>query len=73
MPHLKNSRRQSEDDAERSHALLLESEKLREELNGKLQAYDEHKEALDKKAKDKARKIVDEAKVEAGVDHCRAS
>ena len=62
---LEESRRQSEDDAERSHALLLESEKLREELNGKLQAYDERKEALDKKAKDKARKIVDEAKAEA--------
>ena len=62
---LEESRRQSEDDAERTHALLLESEKLREELNGKLQAYDERKEALDKKAKDKARKIIDEAKAEA--------
>lgn len=62
---LEESRRQSEDDAERTHALLLESEKLREELDSKLQAYDERKEALDKKAKDKARKIVDEAKAEA--------
>ncbi|KOS67723.1 recombination and DNA strand exchange inhibitor protein [Lysinibacillus contaminans] len=62
---LEESRRQSEDDAERSHALLLESEALREELQNKLQAYDERKEALEKKAKEKARKIVDEAKSEA--------
>lgn len=62
---LEESRRQSENDAERSHALLLESEALRKELQEKLQAYDERKEALDKKAKEKARKIVDEAKAEA--------
>ncbi|MGE7984858.1 endonuclease MutS2 [Lysinibacillus fusiformis] len=62
---LEETRRQSEDDAERSHALLLESESLRKELQDKLQAYDERKEALDKKAKEKARKIVEEAKHEA--------
>ncbi|GLC88356.1 endonuclease MutS2 [Lysinibacillus piscis] len=62
---LEETRRQSENDAERSHELLLESEKLRKELEDKLQAYEERKEALDKKAKDKARKIVDEAKREA--------
>lgn len=62
---LEETRRQSEDDAERSHALLLESETLRKELKDKLQAYEERKEALDKKAKEKARKIVDEAKREA--------
>ncbi|MCY9547526.1 endonuclease MutS2 [Lysinibacillus xylanilyticus] len=62
---LEETRRQSEDDAERSHELLMESEELREELQGKLQAYEERKEALDKKAKEKARKIVDEAKSEA--------
>lgn len=62
---LEETRRQSEDDAERSHALLLESETLRKELQDKLQAYEERKEALDKKAKEKARKIVDEAKLEA--------
>ncbi len=54
---LEETRRQSEDDAERSHALLLESESLRKELQDKLQAYDERKEALDKKAKEKARKM----------------
>lgn len=62
---LEETRRQSEDDAERSHALLLESETLRKELQDKLQAYEERKEALDKKAKEKARKIVDEVKREA--------
>ncbi|HBT72751.1 MAG TPA: endonuclease MutS2, partial [Lysinibacillus sp.] len=62
---LEETRRQSEDDAERSHALLVESETLRKELQDKLQAYEERKEALDKKAKEKARKIVDEAKREA--------
>ncbi|MGE7674070.1 endonuclease MutS2 [Lysinibacillus sp. NPDC094403] len=62
---LEETRRQSEDDAERSHELLMESEDLRKELQGKLQAYEERKEALDKKAKEKARKIVDEAKREA--------
>ncbi|MGG2082630.1 MULTISPECIES: endonuclease MutS2 [Lysinibacillus] len=62
---LEETRRQSEDDAERSHELLMESEALRKELQDKLQAYEERKEALDKKAKEKARKIVDEAKREA--------
>ncbi|MCL1701137.1 endonuclease MutS2 [Lysinibacillus sp. Bpr_S20] len=62
---LEETRRKSEDDAERSHDLLMESEELRKELQGKLQAYEERKEALDKKAKEKARKIVDEAKREA--------
>ncbi len=62
---LEETRRQSEDDAERSHALLMESEALKKELQEKLQAYEERKEALDKKAKEKARKIVDEAKTEA--------
>ncbi|MFY0520834.1 endonuclease MutS2 [Lysinibacillus sp. UGB7] len=62
---LEETRRQSEDDAERSHDLLLESEVLRKELQDKLQSYEERKEALDKKAKEKARKIVDEAKREA--------
>ncbi|MEK5331844.1 endonuclease MutS2 [Lysinibacillus sp. FSL W8-0992] len=62
---LEETRRQSEDDAERSHDLLLESEALRKELQDKLQAYEDRKEALDKKAKEKARKIVDDAKREA--------
>ena len=62
---LEATRRQSEDDAERSRELLIESEDLRKELQEKVLAYEERKEALDKKAKEKARKIVDEAKIEA--------
>ncbi|MFJ8458135.1 endonuclease MutS2 [Lysinibacillus xylanilyticus] len=62
---LEATRRQSEDDAERSRELLIESEDLRKELQEKVLAYEERKEALDKKAKEKARKIVDEAKKEA--------
>lgn len=62
---LEESRRQSEKDAEKSAVLLVESEQLREELQAKLSAYEEKKESLEKKAKDKARKIVDEAKAEA--------
>lgn len=62
---LEATRRQSEDDAERSRELLMESEDLRKELQEKVLAYEERKEALDKKAKEKARKIVDEAKKEA--------
>ncbi len=52
---LEETRRQSEDDAERSHDLLLESESLRKELEDKLQAYEERKEALDKKKRRKKR------------------
>jgi len=62
---LEATRRQSEDDAERSRELLMESEDLRKELQEKVLAYEERKEVLDKKAKEKARKIVDEAKKEA--------
>ncbi len=50
---LEETRRQSEDDAERSHELLMESEALRKDLQDKLQAYEERKEALDKKSERK--------------------
>lgn len=62
---LEESRRRSENDAEQSAILLRESEALRTELQQKLEAYEERKESLEKKAKDKARRIVDEAKAEA--------
>ena len=55
---LEETRRQSEDDAERSHELLMESEELRKELQGKLQAYEERKEALDKKRKKRLVKLL---------------
>lgn len=62
---LEESRRKAEMDAEQSAVLVHESEQLREELQSKLIAYEEKKESLEKKAKEKARKIVDEAKAEA--------
>lgn len=62
---LDESRRQSENDAEQSAKLLRESEEIRAELQAKMDAYDEKKLALEKKAKDKARNIVSSAKVEA--------
>lgn len=62
---LEESRRRSEADAERSHQLLENAEKLQEELEGKLKEYEENKEELVKKAKEKARKIVEDAKKEA--------
>lgn len=62
---LEQSRRQSEREAEEAHALLEEAQKLREELEERLRTYDEKKETLEKKAKEKARKIVDEAKEES--------
>lgn len=62
---LEESRRRSEADAERSHKLLEEAEKLQAELDAKLKDYEENKEELAKKAKEKARKIVQDAKREA--------
>jgi DNA mismatch repair protein MutS2 len=62
---LEESRRRSEREADEAHKLLGEAEVIKADLQKELQAYAERKEALDKKAKDKARKIVDEAKREA--------
>ncbi|MGB3259672.1 endonuclease MutS2 [Paenisporosarcina sp.] len=62
---LEVSRKQSEKDAEQSHALLVESEKIKVDLTSQLKELEEQKEKLEQKAKDKARKIVDEAKREA--------
>ncbi len=62
---LEESRRRSEREAEEAHILLEEAQKLREELAERLKTYDEKKDNLEKKAKEKARKIIDEAKEEA--------
>lgn len=62
---LEESRRQSEEDAERTLELRKQAEALQAELDEKLKAYEAKKEVLEQKAKDKARKIVDEAKKEA--------
>jgi DNA mismatch repair protein MutS2 len=62
---LEESRLRSEREADEAHALLKDAEIIKANLEQKLRSYDERKEALDKKAKEKARKIVDEAKREA--------
>lgn len=62
---LEESRLRSEREADEAHVLLEEAQVVRADLQERLRTYDEKKEALEKKAKDKARKIVDEAKKEA--------
>ncbi|RUL46492.1 MULTISPECIES: endonuclease MutS2 [Lysinibacillus] len=62
---LEESRRRSEREAEEAHILLEEAKELHEQLAERIKTYDEKKENLEKKAKDKARKIVDQAKEEA--------
>lgn len=62
---LEESRRRSEREADEAHVLLEEAQQLHEQLEERLRIYDEKKEALEKKAKEKARKIIDEAKKES--------
>ncbi|MER2028253.1 MAG: endonuclease MutS2 [Solibacillus sp.] len=62
---LEESRLRSEREADEAHLLLEDAQKIRAELEVRLRIYDEKKENLEKKAKDKARKIVDDAKKEA--------
>ncbi|PIC58525.1 endonuclease MutS2 [Sporosarcina sp. P12(2017)] len=62
---LETSRVQSEKDAERTHDVLLETEKLKKELHDKLQEFEEQKDRLTEAAKEKAKKIVDQAKTES--------
>ncbi|WP_431027447.1 endonuclease MutS2 [Lysinibacillus sp. LZ02] len=62
---LEESRLRSEREADEAHALLEEAQGIRAQLEERLSTYDEKKESLEKKAKDKARRIVDEAKAEA--------
>lgn len=62
---LEESRLRSEREADEAHLLLEDAQKIRAELEERLRIYDEKKENLEKKAKDRARKIVDEAKKEA--------
>lgn len=62
---LEESRLRSEREADEAHALLEDAAQIRAELEERLRTYDEKKDSLEKKAKEKARKIVDEAKREA--------
>ena len=62
---LEESRLRSEREADEAHILLEDAAQIRADLETRLRTYDEKKESLEKKAKEKARKIVDEAKREA--------
>lgn len=62
---LEQSRFKAEREAEEAYELLQEAEQLRNELEEKLKLFNEKKENLEKKAKEKARQIVDEARKEA--------
>ncbi|MEK3980998.1 endonuclease MutS2 [Psychrobacillus sp. FSL K6-2836] len=62
---LENSRRQAEKDAEETEVLLAEARKVKEDVELRLAELEQGKEKLEQKAKDKAKKIVDEARREA--------
>ena len=59
---LEESRVQAEKDAEETHNVLLETERLKRELEEKLSEFESMKENLEAKAKEQARKIVEDAK-----------
>ena len=62
---LENSRRQAEKDAEETEVHLAEARKVKEDVELRLTELEQNKEKLEQKAKDKAKKIVDEARREA--------
>jgi len=62
---LEDSRVQSEKDADKTHIVLLETERLKSELETELADFEQMKEKLEEKAKEKAKKIIEEAKRES--------
>jgi DNA mismatch repair protein MutS2 len=62
---LETSRVQSEKDAEETHDILLETDRLKRELEEKLAEFDTMKERMEEKAKEKAKKIIEDAKRES--------
>ncbi|MFC4711823.1 endonuclease MutS2 [Planococcus dechangensis] len=62
---LEKSRREAEHDAEETKAVLEQSELLKDDLAKRLADYESRQEQLEDKAKDKARKIVEQARAEA--------
>lgn len=62
---LEDSRLQSEKDADKTHEVLLETERLKRELEEQLAEFEQMKEKLEEKAKEKAKKIVEDAKRES--------
>src|SRR5690606_22826390 len=59
------SRVQAEKDAEETARVLEESESLRKQLETRLSEYESKKESLEQKAREKAKKIVEDARREA--------
>lgn len=62
---LEESRKRAEQDAEETKRVLEESEALKQELAQRLTDYEAKKEQLAEKAREKAKKIVDEARRES--------
>lgn len=62
---LEESKRLAEQDYEKSHDVLLESEKLKKEIENEWAAFDRKKEQLYKKAEEKAEKALKNARDEA--------
>lgn len=62
---LEESRLQSEKEAEEAHVLLEQTEHLKKELEEEWRQFNEVKEKLEQKAKEKARDIIEEARMEA--------
>ncbi|WP_172368955.1 endonuclease MutS2 [Sporosarcina jiandibaonis] len=62
---LEDSRIRSEKDADETHEILLETERLKKELEEELASFEQMKAKLEEKAKEKARKLVEDAKREA--------
>ncbi len=62
---LEDSRIRSEKEADETHEMLLETERLKRELEEELANFEQLKEQLETKAKEKAAKIVEGAKSEA--------
>lgn len=62
---LEDSRLRSEKDADETHAILAETEQLKKALEEELQQFEQMKESLETKAKEKAKSIVETAKREA--------
>ncbi|MBT2582470.1 endonuclease MutS2 [Planococcus sp. ISL-109] len=62
---LEKSRREAEHDAEETKSVLEQSEMLKKDLAKRLAEYESRQEQLEDKAKEKARKIVDQARAEA--------
>lgn len=71
---LEDSRIRSERDADETHEVLLETERLKAELEAELASFEQVKEKLEEKAKERAKKIVEDAQreTEAVISDLRA-